>query len=147
MQKLLVTVKPFQGTIPFRILQRGRVLVEGSFSGKCTQLHSRTFQVNATNEELTVECTMNAAKCRMVSAAATLLSMARYCRRIPVLTETAARQGDSSARVCGDNQKRYTPGFTALTERGVVPSWSLVRCDGGRNRTMCYLARPVMSCV
>ncbi|EOD0339237.1 hypothetical protein ACJEAM_004655, partial [Escherichia coli] len=27
------------------------------------------FQVNATNEELTVECTMNAAKCRMVSAA------------------------------------------------------------------------------
>ncbi|HFT3960457.1 TPA: hypothetical protein ACH3K0_004807, partial [Escherichia coli] len=21
----------------------------------------------------------------------------------------------------------------ALTERGVVPSWSLVRCDGGRN--------------
>ncbi|NYY00209.1 hypothetical protein C6504_26865, partial [Escherichia coli] len=54
---------------------------------------------------------------------------------IPVLTETAARQGDSSARVCGDNQKRYTPGFTALTERGVVPSWSLVRCDGGRNRT------------
>ncbi|EPT8410081.1 hypothetical protein ACVS3Q_005184, partial [Escherichia coli] len=52
-----------------------------------------------------------------------------------VLTETAARQGDSSARVCGDNQKRYTPGFTALTERGVVPSWSLVRCDGGRNRT------------
>ncbi|GDH15787.1 hypothetical protein BvCmsKKP067_02272 [Escherichia coli] len=66
MKKLLVTVKPFQGTIPFRILQRGRVLVEGSFSGKCTQLHSRTFQVNATNEELTVECTMNAAKCRMV---------------------------------------------------------------------------------
>ncbi|EEZ2613505.1 hypothetical protein, partial [Escherichia coli] len=54
MKKLLVTVKPFQGTIPFRILQRGRVLVEGSFSGKCTQLHSRTFQVNATNEELTV---------------------------------------------------------------------------------------------
>ena len=47
---------------------------------------------------------------------------ARYCRRIPALTETAARQGDSSARVCGDNQKRYTPGFTALTERGVVPS-------------------------
>ena len=49
MKKLRVTVEPFQGTIPFRILQRGRVLVEGSFSGKCTQLHSRTFQVNATN--------------------------------------------------------------------------------------------------
>ncbi|PZY55689.1 lysis protein, partial [Escherichia coli] len=45
-----------------------------------------------------------------------------YRRCIPSLTETAARQGDSSARVCGDNQKRYTPGFTALTERGVVPS-------------------------
>ncbi|WP_213079574.1 hypothetical protein, partial [Escherichia coli] len=59
---------------------------------------------------------------------------ARYCRRIPALTETAARPGESSARVCGDNQKRYTPGFTALTERGVVPSWSLVRCDGGRSR-------------
>ncbi|EES5640652.1 hypothetical protein MA999_004766 [Escherichia coli] len=69
MKKLRVTVEPFQGTIPFRILQRGRVLVEGSFSGKCMQLHSRTFQVNATNEELTVECTMNTAKCRMVSAA------------------------------------------------------------------------------
>ncbi|EOS8648140.1 hypothetical protein ACVFL3_005398, partial [Escherichia coli] len=26
MKKLLVTVKPFQGTIPFRVLQRGRVL-------------------------------------------------------------------------------------------------------------------------
>ncbi|EPA8551952.1 hypothetical protein ACQ696_005132, partial [Escherichia coli] len=24
MKKLLVTVKPFQGTIPFRVLQRGR---------------------------------------------------------------------------------------------------------------------------
>ncbi|EFI4369280.1 hypothetical protein HH756_004808, partial [Escherichia coli] len=47
---------------------------------------------------------------------------ALYRRCIPSLTETAARQGDSSARVCGDNQKRYTPGFTALTERGVVPS-------------------------
>ncbi|EPE4997813.1 hypothetical protein ACSI1Q_005310, partial [Escherichia coli] len=32
MKKLLVTVKPLQGTILFRILQRGRVLVEGSFS-------------------------------------------------------------------------------------------------------------------
>ena len=46
---------------------------------------------------------------------------APYRRCIPSLTETAARQGDSSARVCGDNQKRYTPGFTALTERGVAP--------------------------
>ncbi|MFH6738782.1 Rz1 family lipoprotein [Escherichia coli] len=30
---------------------------------------------------------------------------ALYRRRIPALTETAARQGDSSARVCGDNQR------------------------------------------
>ncbi|EFN9364207.1 hypothetical protein D3S87_12880 [Escherichia coli] len=58
---------------------------------------------------------------------------------MPSLTETAARPGDSSARVCGDNQKRYTPGFTALTERGVVPSWSPVRCDGGRNRVLLQL--------
>ena len=51
MKKLRVTVEPFQGTIPFRILQRGRVLVEGSFSGKCTQLHSRRFRrLNATVE-------------------------------------------------------------------------------------------------
>lgn len=28
---------------------------------------------------------------------------APYRRYIPSLTETAARQGDSSARVCGDN--------------------------------------------
>ncbi|EED0863675.1 hypothetical protein AAG23_004446 [Escherichia coli] len=46
---------------------------------------------------------------------------APYRRCIPALTETAARPGDSSSRVCGDNQKRYTPGFTALTERGVAP--------------------------
>ena len=37
MKKLLVTVKPFNGTIPFRVLQRGRVLAEGTFSGKCTE--------------------------------------------------------------------------------------------------------------
>ncbi|HAX6908871.1 TPA: hypothetical protein JTN86_004913 [Escherichia coli] len=46
---------------------------------------------------------------------------APYRHRIPALTETAARQGDSSARVCGDNQKRYTPGFTAFMVRGFVP--------------------------
>ncbi|EOQ1564248.1 hypothetical protein NIS76_RS26485, partial [Escherichia coli] len=28
MKKLQVTVKPFQGTIPFRVLQHGRVLLE-----------------------------------------------------------------------------------------------------------------------
>ncbi|HHY5543467.1 TPA: hypothetical protein ACV5PP_005432, partial [Escherichia coli] len=27
MKKLQVTVKPFQGTIPFRVLQHGRVLL------------------------------------------------------------------------------------------------------------------------
>ncbi|MPU50036.1 hypothetical protein FVB16_14610 [Escherichia coli] len=86
-------------------------------------------------------------RCITASVLSDLIIHARYCRRIPALTETAARPGDSSARVCGDNKKRYTPGFTALTERGVVPSWSLVRCDGGRNRTMCYLASSVMSCV
>ncbi|EQA8280183.1 TPA: hypothetical protein ACHKPG_004871 [Escherichia coli] len=68
MKKLLVTVKPFQGTIPFRVLQPGRVLVEGTFSGKCTQSYSRAFRVDASNEELTVECAVNAAKCRRVSA-------------------------------------------------------------------------------
>ncbi|EGC2414015.1 hypothetical protein H9I27_005361, partial [Escherichia coli] len=50
-------------------LQPGRVLVEGTFSGKCTQSYSRVFRVDASNEELTVECAVNAAKCRMVSAA------------------------------------------------------------------------------
>ncbi|ADD57756.1 hypothetical protein [Escherichia coli] len=68
MKKLLVTVKPFQGTIPFRVLQPGRVFVEGTFSGKCTQSYSRVFRVDASNEELTVECAANAAKCRRVSA-------------------------------------------------------------------------------
>ena len=61
-------------------------------------------------------------RCITASVLSDLIIHARYCRRIPALTETAARPGDSSARVCGDNQKRYTPGFTALTERGVVPS-------------------------
>ena len=56
MKKLLVTAKPFNGTIPFRILQRGRVLVEDVFSGKCTECYSRTYEVDATNEEITVEC-------------------------------------------------------------------------------------------
>ncbi|EPU5609402.1 hypothetical protein ACVX1S_005342, partial [Escherichia coli] len=51
-----------------------------------------------------------------------------------MVVSAIASTPQSSARVCGDNQKRYTPGFTALTERGVVPSWSLVRCDGGRSR-------------
>lgn len=33
MKRLLVTAKLFNGIIPFRILQRGRVLTEGTFSG------------------------------------------------------------------------------------------------------------------
>ncbi len=69
MKRLLVTEKPFNGTIPFRILQRERVLVEGAFSGKCTELYSRTYDVDATTEEITVECVVNADKCRMLSAA------------------------------------------------------------------------------
>ncbi|WP_247190366.1 hypothetical protein [Escherichia coli] len=56
MKKLLVTAKPFNGTIPFRILQRGRVLVEDTFSGKCTEGYSRTYEVSATDEDITVEC-------------------------------------------------------------------------------------------
>ncbi len=43
---------------------------------------------------------------------------APYRRRISALTETAALAGYSSARVCGNNQKRCTPGFAARTERG-----------------------------
>ena len=39
MKKLLVTVKPFQGTIPFRILQRGRVLVEVRCTGNSGHYH------------------------------------------------------------------------------------------------------------
>ncbi|ERE33721.1 hypothetical protein B232_3034, partial [Escherichia coli Tx1686] len=38
---------------------------------------------------------------------------ALYRRCISALTMTVARRGIPSARVCGDNQKRYTPGFTA----------------------------------
>lgn len=68
MKKLRVTVKPFNGTIPFRILQRGRVLVEDTFSGKCNECYSRSYEVDATNKELTVECAMNTDKCRMLSA-------------------------------------------------------------------------------
>ncbi|EEU9512496.1 hypothetical protein E4J87_26610 [Escherichia coli] len=56
MKRLLVTVKPFNGTIPFRVLQRGRVLVKDIFSGKCTECYSRTYEVDATDEDITVEC-------------------------------------------------------------------------------------------
>ncbi|EFC7873672.1 hypothetical protein CR624_004769 [Escherichia coli] len=62
MKKLQVTVKPFQGTIPFRVLQHGRVLLEEVFRGKCTECYSRTYEVNATHEEFTVECVMNTDK-------------------------------------------------------------------------------------
>ena len=56
MKKLRVTVEPFQGTIPFRILQRGRVLVEGSFSGKCTQLHSPLPEVTTIMRAIEIPC-------------------------------------------------------------------------------------------
>lgn len=68
MKKLRVTVKHFNGTIPFRILQRGRVLVEDTFSGKCTECYSRSYEVDATDEDITVKCAMNTDKCRMLSA-------------------------------------------------------------------------------
>lgn len=68
MKKLRVTVKLFNGTIPFRILQNGRVLVEDTFSGKCTECYSRSYEVDAMNKELTVECAMNTDKCRILSA-------------------------------------------------------------------------------
>lgn len=68
MKKLLVTVKPFNGRIPFRILQRGRVLAEDTFSGKCTECYLRTYEVNATDEELTVDCELNSDLAGMISA-------------------------------------------------------------------------------
>ncbi|MDY8432422.1 hypothetical protein UYN97_11265 [Escherichia coli] len=68
MKKLLVTVKPFNGRIPFRILQRGRVLAEGTFSGKCTECYSRIYEVDATDEEISVECDLNANMAEIVTA-------------------------------------------------------------------------------
>ncbi|EHB7584933.1 hypothetical protein ACOJGP_003194 [Escherichia coli] len=56
MKKLLVTAKLFNGRIPFQILQRGRVLAEGTFSGKCTECYSRIYEVDVTDEDITVEC-------------------------------------------------------------------------------------------
>ncbi|MEL9772247.1 hypothetical protein J4W93_12015 [Escherichia coli] len=68
MKKLLVTIKPFNGTIPFRILQRGHVLVEDTFSGKCTEGYSRTYEVSAMDEEISVECDLNSNMAEIVSA-------------------------------------------------------------------------------
>ena len=68
MKKLLVTVKPFNGTIPFRILQRGRVLVEDTFSGKCNECYSRSYEVDATDEDITVECDPGSNMAGIVSA-------------------------------------------------------------------------------
>lgn len=59
-------------------------------------------------------------RCITASVLSDLIIHARYCRRIPALTETAARPGDSSSRVCGDNQKRYTPGFHEQLGEGTV---------------------------
>lgn len=74
MKKLLVTVKPFNGTIPFRILQHGRVLVEDTFSGKCTECYSRTYEVDATDEEISVKCGLNSNMAGIVSATLLLVS-------------------------------------------------------------------------
>ena len=65
----------------------------------------------------------------------TLLA-ALYRRRIPALTMTVARRGTPSARVCGNNQKRCTPGFYRANDSRVCPSCSPVLCGGGRNRTL-----------
>lgn len=74
MKRLLVTVKPFNGTIPFRVLQRGRVLVKDIFSGKCTECYSRTYEVDATDEEISVECDLNANMAGIVTATLLLVS-------------------------------------------------------------------------
>ncbi|OSL86512.1 hypothetical protein [Escherichia coli] len=68
MKKLLVTANLFNGRIPFRILQRGRVLAEGTFSGKCTECYSRIYEVDATDEEISVECDLNSNMAEIVSA-------------------------------------------------------------------------------
>ncbi|OKU45092.1 hypothetical protein AWP51_24180 [Escherichia coli] len=57
---------------------------------------------------------------------------ALYRRRIPVLTETVARRGTPSARVCGNNQKRCTPGLPGTH----ISSCQRVRFWHGRNRTL-----------
>ncbi len=49
---------------------------------------------------------------------------------------TVARRGTPSARVCGNNQKRCTPGFYRANDSRVCPSCSPVLCGGGRNRTL-----------
>ena len=63
----------------------------------------------------------------------TLLA-ALYRRRIPALTMTVARRGIPSAWVCGNNQKRCTPGFYRVYDSRVCPSCSPALCEGGRNR-------------
>lgn len=68
MRNLLVTVIPFNGTIPFRILQCERVLVEDTFSGKCTECYSRKYEVDATDEEISVECDLNSNMAGIISA-------------------------------------------------------------------------------
>ncbi|MDI0533459.1 hypothetical protein NEP94_24000, partial [Escherichia coli] len=45
---------------------------------------------------------------------------ALYRRCISALTMTVARRGIPSARVCGDNQKRCTPGFLIFHEMGAI---------------------------
>ncbi len=59
--------------------------------------------------------------------------------------------GRLSARVCGDNQKRYTPGFTALTERGVVPhsrlSGAMVEETERSFLVICHAGRAQMRCI
>ena len=86
-------------------------------------------------------------RCITASVLSDLIIHARYCRRIPALTETAARQGDSSARVCGNNQKRCTPGFYRVYGSRVCLSCSPVLCGGGRNRTLTQILVGTMLCL
>ncbi|KZH63320.1 hypothetical protein AWG53_11600, partial [Escherichia coli] len=70
-----------------------------------------------------------------------------YRRRIPALTMTVALRGTPSARVCGNNQKRYTPGFYRVYDSRVCPSCSPVLCGGGRNRTLTLILVSMMLCL
>ena len=60
---------------------------------------------------------------------------------------TVARRGTPSARVCGNNQKRCTPGFYRVYGSRVCPSCSPVLCGGGRNRTLTQILVGTMLCL
>lgn len=64
MKKLTVTIDHLEertdgvihGTsVTFKVIQAGRGLVEDALSGKLSQPYSKTYEVEATDEEITVE--------------------------------------------------------------------------------------------